>query len=154
MLVDVGDHRGGRRSSSAPEENRRALEDLVGPAQLAVLALELLHPFALLGRQAAALASVDLGLADPQSERFRSDAELLSDAGHRAVAITSLGDRLGDEPDGPFPELGWIPPLGWACVVVVCHDSMFLQTLESPSMSVRFKAWLGEKPSRPKVRRG
>ena len=43
--------------------------------------------------------------------------------GQRAVAFTAVGSRLEDEPNGPFLEFGWMPPLGtggWCCVR---HDS-------------------------------
>jgi hypothetical protein len=69
-----------------PEENRGALEDLVGPAQLADLPLELLHAGALLGREARSFTVVDLGLADPVAERFGPDPQLLRHSADGAVA--------------------------------------------------------------------
>ncbi len=111
-----------------PEENRGALEDLVGPAQLADLPFEQLHPLALLGRQPGPLAAIDLGLVDPLAQGLGADAELLGHPGHRAVPLTPLECGLRDEPDGPFPEFGWIPPLERAGRgAVFCHDFMILQ---------------------------
>jgi hypothetical protein len=78
VLVDVADHRGERRSSSAPKKVAALLSILVGPAQLAVLALQALDPIALLVRQPAALAGVDLGLTDPVAERLGADASCLA----------------------------------------------------------------------------
>lgn len=67
-----------------------------------------------------------------------NDAQLAGDVGDGAVAITPLGGCLGHEPDGPLPELGWIPPLEWAGVALLCHDSIFLQAMGSPPKSGRF----------------
>lgn len=52
------------------------------------------------------------------------------------MAIASLGGRLGDEPDRSLSQFRWIPPLAGSAFL--CHDSMFLQTMESPPESVRF----------------
>jgi hypothetical protein len=47
VTVDVGDHLGGSAVELRPEENRRGLEDLIGPPKLAVLPLQRLQPLAL-----------------------------------------------------------------------------------------------------------
>ena len=82
-----------------PEETRRGLQDLVGPAELAVLPLELIRPGSLLTGQAAQLAAVDAGLADPLADGLGADAQLLGDSRDRVVALP-LGGHLVDEPDG------------------------------------------------------
>jgi hypothetical protein len=68
-------------------------------------------------------------------------------AGHRAVSITLLGDRLGDHPDGPLSDLGRLSPLGRA-LAVLCHASMFCQTLESQRNAGRFRAVHGGRVAR------
>src|SRR5438105_10422954 len=69
-----------------PEESRRRLEDLIGPPQLEVLALQLLDPLALLGREPVALAAVDLGLAPPVADALGVHAALAADFFQAAVA--------------------------------------------------------------------
>src|SRR3954468_22399743 len=60
------------------EESRRALEDLVRAAQLGVLPAQPLQLGGLVGADPGALAGVDLGLADPFTQRLRgTDAEFL-----------------------------------------------------------------------------
>src|SRR5690348_12103548 len=122
-----------------PEENRRALQDLVRPAELAVLPFELLDPLALGRRQAAPGAGINLGLADPLADRLGPDPQLAGNIGHRAVAITPFGGRLGDQPDRSLTELGWIPPRNrTGRAAVVWHDSI-LQEMEPPSDPGRFR---------------
>src|SRR5450759_3034941 len=111
---------------------------LVGPAQLAVLPLELFHPGPLLGREAGPLAAVDLGLVDPLAQGLGADAELARHPGDRPEALTPLAAGLEDHADGPLPELGRVPSLERAAAAVLCHDSMILQAVESPSKSGRF----------------
>ena len=50
------------------EESRRALEDLVGPAQLEVLTLELAEACPLVGGETGRRAVVDLELLDPRAQ--------------------------------------------------------------------------------------
>lgn len=76
MVVDEAGHRGDRRSSSTPKKTAALLRILLAPAQLAHLALELLHVGALFGREAGHGAGVDLRLADPMTERFGADPEV------------------------------------------------------------------------------
>src|SRR5450759_995344 len=114
---------------------------LVGPAQLAVLPLELFHPGPLLGREAGPLAAVDLGLVDPLAQGLGADAELARHPGDRPEALTPLAAGLEDHADGPLPELGRVPSLERAAAAaVLCHDSMILQAVETPSKSGRFMA--------------
>jgi hypothetical protein len=127
----------GRRAP--PRRRLRRSSGSRGPPQLAVLALQLLYAGALGGRQAGPLALVDLGLADPQSDRLRSDAERLRDTGDRALALALLGRNLADQADGALSQLRRIPPLGgMGTPAALCHDSIFLQRMESPQKSVRF----------------
>lgn len=111
-----------------PEASRGALADLVGPAELAVLPLEPLHPLALLAGQADPLPAVDLGLADPEPKWLRPDPELPGDRGDGAMAITPLGRRLGDQADGSLSELGWVATLRrmrvcWRCSAMTPSSS-------------------------------
>jgi hypothetical protein len=73
------------------------------------------------------------------AERFGADAQLLGDEADGAVALASLGRGLVDEPDGSLLQLRWIPPLGRAGPVIVCHGSIILQGMEPPPKSVRFR---------------
>jgi ABC-type amino acid transport substrate-binding protein len=93
---------------------RGSKADLVGPAQLAVVTLELLHPFTFLAGQPGAITGIDLGLAHPVAQRLGADAQLLGHPAHRAVALTLFGGRLEDEADRSLPQLWWIPPLDLA----------------------------------------
>lgn len=89
--------------------------------QLADLSLELLHALPFVAGQTTTFTAVDLGLADPLADRFGADAQLASGVGHRSVAITTLGGRLGDQPDGALPDL-WVDTAagtGAACCRVV-----------------------------------
>jgi len=95
--------------------------------------LEGLEPLALLGCQPRTGAGVDLGLAQPGAQRFGADAQLAGDPGHGAVAFTLLGDRLGHHADGALPHLGRVAALERTGTLVVWHDSIILQGMESPS---------------------
>ena len=67
-----------------PCESRGGLaESLVGPIQLAILALELLEPLKLAGRQSSPAASVALCLPHPLAQRLRRAAHLLGDRADR-----------------------------------------------------------------------
>lgn len=72
------------------------------------------------------------------ADRLGSDAELPRDLADGAVALALLGRRLEHEPDGALSQLWWIPALERPGGVVLCHDSMILQGMESPPKSVRF----------------
>jgi len=80
--------------------------------------------------------AVDLGQVDRLAQGLGADAELAGHARDRAEPLTRPAGALEDHPDGPLPELGRIPPLERAAVP--CHDSVFLQAMESPSESGRF----------------
>src|SRR5918992_3655658 len=88
------------------EERRSSLEDLVGAAQLLHLALEVVHPLALIGRQSRAATTVAFGLPHPLGEGL-------------AVQIGLLGDRADRLPP-PEPRIapclqlcasGHLPPV-------------------------------------------
>jgi hypothetical protein len=77
VLVDVGDQRHcGRSNSDAKKAD--ALEDLVRPAQLPVLPLELDQPGPLVGHQTRRVAAVDTSPLHPVPRRVRHDPELLT----------------------------------------------------------------------------
>src|SRR5665213_2423766 len=101
-----------------PEESRRALQDLVGPAELLVLPFEIAHPNPFLGRQAGPGALVDLGLADPVAEGLGADAELAGDAADDALIVAVALHGLGDHADGPFLDLSGIATGAWVRVGV------------------------------------
>src|SRR5204862_7354438 len=67
------------RVELAREESRGGLEDLVGPAELPVLPLELGDAAVLLGGDPWAAPAVDLGLADPVAQGLWADVELAGD---------------------------------------------------------------------------
>ena len=77
VLVDEGDHGLDRRSSSAwAKYAARLAQDLVGLAQLAVLALQRLDPLALVRGRPGAQALVALGLPHPVAQRLARAADL------------------------------------------------------------------------------
>jgi hypothetical protein len=57
------------------EETGGCLEDLIRPAQLAVVPLQLGEAPAFLAGHTRTVAAVDLGLADPAPQRLAADAE-------------------------------------------------------------------------------
>src|SRR5450756_2695000 len=83
------------------------------------------------------LPAVHLGLVDPLAQRLGADTELLGHTGDHAEPPAPLAGGLVDHSDGPLSELGRVPPLERAAAVL-CHDSIFLQAVESPSKSGRF----------------
>src|SRR5450756_3075646 len=83
------------------------------------------------------LPAVDLGLVDPLAQGLGPDAELLGHPRDHAEPLAALAGGLEDHANGPLSELGRVPPLERAAAVL-CHDSMFLQAMESPSKSGRF----------------
>ena len=77
VLVDEGDHGLDRRSSSAMRKiGRRLAQDLVGLAQLTVLALQRLDPLAFVRGRPGPQALVALGLPDPVAQRLARAADL------------------------------------------------------------------------------
>ena len=58
-----------------------------------------------------------------------------------ALALLSPVVRIEDHPDRSLLQFGWILPRACSpgtAAVPVCHDSIFLQLVESPPKSVRF----------------
>jgi hypothetical protein len=95
---------------------RRGLQDLIGPAQLAVLALQRLEPLALVAGQPRAEAVIGLGSADPLAQRLCRDADLVRDGGDRRPLRGVLVLVLEHQSDGPLPQLWWVPARS-------CHGS-------------------------------
>src|SRR5207302_6918054 len=93
-----------------PEESRCRLQDLIGPAQLPILSLELGDPRALVSSEPRAVARLDLLLDHPPPQRLASEAELLGDGGQAAIAESSRITPLPHQADRSFPELVWIHP--------------------------------------------
>ncbi len=139
VLVDEAGHRVERRSSSAPKKVAALLRiSLARRSSRFSRSSSLMRSRSSVVRPGAR-AGVDLGLVDPVADRLGADAQLVGDLAHRAVALTLLGDRLVDQPDGPLLQLRWIPPLDpGARVRSFCHGSIFLQGMEPPSNPVRF----------------
>src|SRR5581483_4317463 len=82
------------------------LQDLVGPAQLAVLALQLHQALVLGGRHARPLAAVDLSAPDPLAQRLRRrDPQLRGDRGDRRPLRVVLAPVLPHHPDRPLAQL-------------------------------------------------
>lgn len=73
-----------------PEERRCAFEDLVGPAQLAVLLLKLEQTAGLISAHTRGLAFINIGLTHPGAYRFWSVAELIGNSFDRAVLRAQL----------------------------------------------------------------
>ena len=73
-----------------PEETRGPLEDLVGPAELAVFLLQLTRPSALARGHPRRATIVDVGLPHPQADRLGPASELGRDPLDRPV----LGSEL------------------------------------------------------------
>lgn len=94
------------------EESRGGLEDLVGPAELLVLAFQLGDAALVRGGQSATTTLVDLGLADPTAQRLGPDAELAGDAGDGAVTHLPLFDGPEDQPDRSLTKLCRVAVLG------------------------------------------
>ena len=64
--LDEAGHSGSRGSSSQCEKNRGRLQNLVGAAQLAILALELPQPLPFPGRQPRSCTCIDLSTPHPR----------------------------------------------------------------------------------------
>jgi hypothetical protein len=108
--------------AAPPRRNRRALEDLVGPTELADLPLELLYPGPLLGRQADPIVGVDRGLIDPFADRLEADAELAGEMGHGPVCDHPRGAASATCRTARSFSSGGSPPQ--TRVADLCHDSM------------------------------
>src|SRR5262245_37037766 len=88
------------------EENRRRLEDLIGPAQLSVLPLQPLDLGILLAGDTRPAPGIHLGLADPLAQRLRrADAQLLGHRADRRPVRGILRPHLGDHPDRTLTQL-------------------------------------------------
>src|SRR5579859_777349 len=96
----------------APRQRSRCgLQDLVGSPQLADLALKLGDPLLLCGRDAWALAAVDLGMLDPIAQRLGPNPELTGDTGDGAYALAALSNGLVDHAHGSLTHLGRVAAL-------------------------------------------
>ncbi len=96
MLIDEGLHDSKRRSNSAWAKKRTGqLQDLVGPAQLAHLALEFLDALLLTGRGLLACAAVSVALAHPAPQRLGRAADLARSRlnGRLLRRVLVLGDK-------------------------------------------------------------
>src|SRR6266487_2966426 len=93
------------------EENRRRLEDLIGPPQLGVLPLQPPDLGMLLTRQTRPRPGIHLSLADPLTQRLRRpDAQLLRHRADRRPVRGILRPHLGDHPDRALTQLWRIVP--------------------------------------------
>src|SRR5438045_3570243 len=82
------------------EENRRRLEDFIGPAQLSVLPLQPLDLGMLLTGQTGPRSRVHLGLTDPLPQRLRCpDTQLLGHSADRWPVRGVIRPHLSDHPD-------------------------------------------------------
>src|SRR5205814_7058570 len=95
------------------EESRCGLEDLVGPAELEVLALQDLQPVPFTGREAGTPAFVGLGLAHPAPERLMRHAELVGDRADRGPLRVVLVLMVEHHPHGPLAHFAGIPSWSW-----------------------------------------
>ena len=92
MLVDEGDHDLNRRSSSAWAKNADAFQNLVGLAQLVVLALQLFDPLRLSRGRAGPHPRVELRLPHPAPQRLGRSR---SSARSTRPPPTAMGIRRG-----------------------------------------------------------
>src|ERR1035438_1698949 len=88
------------------EENRRRLEDLIGPAQLGVLPFQPADLRGLLAGPPRPPPGVDLGLADPLAQRLRRADPQFRGHGHDRWPVRRVvRPHLGDHPDCTLPQL-------------------------------------------------
>src|SRR5690606_37049517 len=100
------------------EIRRRLAEDLVGPPQLTVFALELLEPLTLLARQTRPLPRIPLAPPNPAAQRLGRTADLLCDRLDRRPFRFILVRVLADQPNRPLPHLRRV-------LLCSCHGSNF-----------------------------
>ncbi|MPZ47916.1 MAG: hypothetical protein GEU75_01130 [Dehalococcoidia bacterium] len=91
------------------EKSGSRLEDLVRPAQLAVLAFQLAKPLPLVRRQARPAAGIDLSPSHPLAQRLRRHAALAGDRLDRRPLRGVLARVLQHQANRPLPDLYWIP---------------------------------------------
>ena len=82
------------------------LEDLIGPAQFLVLALQLLEVFALAGRQPIALAGIDFLALDPFMQGLGHAANFGGDGFNGRPQRGVLASVLLHHAHSAFPDLG------------------------------------------------
>src|SRR4029453_6172119 len=92
-----------------PKQPRGVLQFLIPPPQLAVLPLQGLQPCTLVAGQPRSEAFIGLGPTDPLAQRLGRDAELVGDRGGGGPLRGVLVLVLQHQPDGPLPQLLWIP---------------------------------------------
>src|SRR5690606_5130883 len=100
------------------EIRRRLAEDLVGPPQLTVFALELPEPLTLLARQTRPLPRIPLAPPNPAAQRLGRTADLLCDRLDRRPFRFILVRVLADQPNRPLPHLRRV-------LLCSCHGSNF-----------------------------
>src|SRR5437660_3490687 len=116
-----------------PEESRGRLQDLVGPAQLAVLTLELADAGSIVSPQPGPVPVLDVLLDHPAAQRLAVKAELLGDGGDPAVVQATRLTPLPHEADRSLSELVWIHPRS-------SHGApSFLHRMEPPRIPGRFR---------------
>src|SRR5579859_5970226 len=93
------------------EKRRRRPQDLIGPAQLPILPLQLGDPTLVLVRHPRPPTTVDLGLVDPVPQRLGPYPQLPGDPPDHPVTLTALLDGIHHKPNRPLPKLGRIPLL-------------------------------------------
>src|ERR1700736_2951397 len=94
------------------EETCRGFQDLIRPAQLPNLALELVDPPAFLARRPRLRSPVHLGLVYPAPQRLNADAELARHTRDHTTAIAVvLLNRRPHHPHPTIPQLGRISTL-------------------------------------------
>jgi hypothetical protein len=102
-------------------ESRGGLQNLVGPPQLAILALQVAQPSSFIAGQARSLAAVHLVAPQPQPRRLGADAQLPGDRGDRRPLGRVLRPVLPHQADGSLSELSRITGSS-------THDSILSQS--------------------------
>ena len=112
LIVDEPDHHFDRRSSIRHRKIRaRLTKDLIRLTQLAVLPLQRLHLLGHIGRNARALAAVDLGLLDPLVQGLGRATDLRGNRQDRLPARSMLPlSRTSCLRGG-----GWPSRASWCC---------------------------------------
>src|ERR1700728_2349198 len=107
------------------EIRTRRLQDLIRPAQLTVLPLQLRDPPLILGRLSGPLPRIDLRLIHPVAERLGVDAQPMADPGDRPTLFPCLRPHFEDHSHCPFPQLSGMLLPGY-------HETLLSQRSQPP----------------------
>ena len=96
--------------SLGSEENRRRLQNRVGPLEFGVLPAQLAQDLGFLAGLPSPISGVDLGLADPFAHRLGgTDAQQISNPAHRLPLRDRVAAQIGHHLHRSRLQLVWIP---------------------------------------------